>query len=313
MNFLIEYFVSGQSFFSGSLMLILAAFISCRHEKLYLRIITGILFFVGMMFVIFSGVAIPVFLFIVMGLCLATLYFFTPFEGNGTRMFFWIARGVLVFSILAVFIPEMARVRMPVIEAREHKKMYVIGTGLSMNENSGHSYVEYLRDRYRMNIFNLSEPGNTAKKAISQADLIATDNIMILIELGMDEDYSEYAVFMDQLLSRLAGKNRTIMMFELPRLSTEGNFSQLQRQLAEKYQVKLIPKRILAAAIYNWGNRRNMQLTDQAHLWMANLLGPRLHSCVKKRNGVVAAPVIQEAETNDAAVGTPVPAVGAKR
>ena len=290
MDILIEYFVSGKAFFAGTLMVIFAAFLSCAHKRLFLRIITDVLFLVGIGFIIFSGVPVALWLYLPVVAALAILFFFSQYEKASNRLFFWIVRSVLVFCMMALLLNETRYLRIPTLDSREYKKMYVIGTSLSCSENHNRSYVELVRDRYRLNIFNLSESGYTTKKALSQAELLGTDNILVLIELGMDEDYLEYKEFLKQLLEQLSGKNRTIVMFELPRLSADGNFSQLQRELAAKYKVKLIPKKVLAAAIYNWNSRHRLQLSEDANDWLAKLLGPRLENCIKKRESL--APVI---------------------
>jgi len=290
MNILIEYFVSGKAFFAGTLMVIFAAFLSCAHEKTYMRIINGTLMVVGIGFIIFSGVPIALTLFLLVAVAMAILLFFVQYEKTTNRLFFWIVRTVLVFCVMGMLINETRYIRIPTLDSREYKKMYVIGTSLSAGDNTNRSYVELLRDRYHLNIFNLSKPDATTKEALSQAEMLATDNILILIELGMEEDYLEYKTFLDQLLGQLSGRNRTIVMFELPRLAADGNFVQVQRELAAKYRVKLIPKKVLAAAIYDWNNRNRMQLSNEAHDWLAKLLGPRLENCIKKRE--LMAPVI---------------------
>jgi len=290
MNILVEYFVSGKSFFAGDLMIIFAAFLSCAHERLFFRVATSAMLILGLLFMIFSGVPISWIPFVLVAAAVAIIFFFSQYEKASNRIFFWSVRGGLVAVMLAMLINETKYLRIPSLDSREYKKMYVIGTGFSMSENNGRSYVDILHDRYRLNIFNLSEPGNTTKKAMSQAEMLSSGDILILIELGMEEDFLEYKTFLKQLLSQLTGKNRTVVMFELPRLSGDGNYAEAQRELAAQYKVKLIPKKVLASAIYDWHSRRPQQLADEAHDWLAKLLAPRLENCIKKREAM--APVV---------------------
>jgi len=47
----------------------------------------------------------------------------------------------------------------------------------------------------------------------------------------------------------LTGPRRTIVMFELPLIPTRIAFGRIQRRLAEKYGVRLIPKRYFAQVV----------------------------------------------------------------
>jgi hypothetical protein len=54
---------------------------------------------------------------------------------------------------------------------------------------------------------------------------------------------------LELLLKRLAAQGRTVVMFELPLLPNRISYGRIQRRLASKYGVWLIPKRCFAAVL----------------------------------------------------------------
>jgi hypothetical protein len=66
---------------------------------------------------------------------------------------------------------------------------------------------------------------------------------------GFDSGFAVQSSTSDALLSKVAGPNRTVLMFELPLLPNKIAYGQIQRRLSAKYRVALIPKRYFAQVI----------------------------------------------------------------
>ncbi len=285
MNLLIKFFVSGAAFYPGAVLLIIGAFLSMKGTKNTFKVTSGIMFLIGILLVLLSGVPIPMFVFSLMAVMVAGLYFFTGFEGKETRLFFWIARLILICCVFYLTATDLKYRKSPVIRRDNLKKMYVIGTSLSL-AHSGPSYVDILKKKYGIKAFNLSEPRNTPSLAMSQADLISSSDILILLELGMQDDYGDFRRELEELLKTLSGHRRVIMMFELPRLSSGGSFIKVQREMADKYGVILIPRRILAGVIYNWRQTNINNLSEKDHQQLAEYLAKIFKGCFRKEKHV---------------------------
>ncbi len=251
-----------------------------------IKITSGILFFLGILLVLLSGIPIPMFVFSLMAVMIAGLYFFTGFEAKETYLFFWVARLILICCVFYLTATELKCSKTPVVRRNNLKKMYVLGTSLSQSQ-SGPSYVDLLKSKYGIKAFNLSEPRNTPANAMSQADLISSSDILILIELGMHDDYVEFSRELDELLKTLSGHRRVIMMFELPRMSSGGSFIRVQREMANKYGVILIPRRVLARVVYNWRQTNINNLPEKDHQWLAEYLAKILQDCFRDEKSVV--------------------------
>ena len=155
----------------------------------------------------------------------------------------------------------------------DHDKMYVVGTSLSMAA-PGESYADILKSKYGINAFNLSMERNSPQSALKQAEMMSSADLLILLELGMDDDFSDFSFNLKHLLEALSGRGRTIVMFELPRSPLPGNFVRVQRELAREYNVKLSPRHVLAGAIRRSENR--VSLSAEQHRKLADLLGEQL-------------------------------------
>jgi acyl-CoA thioesterase-1 len=86
------------------------------------------------------------------------------------------------------------------------------------------------------------------------AEQVTPDDRVVLIEIGGNDllggtSSEEFGRGLDAILSKLAAPGRTVVMFELPLLPNKIAYGQIQRRLAAKYGVWLIPKRYLVDVI----------------------------------------------------------------
>ena len=77
---------------------------------------------------------------------------------------------------------------------------------------------------------------------------------LVLIELGgndmlMSGSSDHFGRNLESILARLSKPGRTLVMFELPLLPQWIRYGQIQRQLAAKYGVVLIPKRFFVSVM----------------------------------------------------------------
>ena len=159
---------------------------------------------------------------------------------------------VLLLTLPAV---EWSHRRMPVIEGESRDHLVVIGdsisSGLGPREPSWPAVMQRLA---AVDVRNLSKPGATVTDGEAMADKVTAEDHLILIELGgndliADEPSDMFARGLEGVLKKLAAPGRTLVMFELPLLPDRIAYGRIQRRLAAKYQVSLIPKRYLSSVI----------------------------------------------------------------
>lgn len=162
--------------------------------------------------------------------------------------------GLLVL-LLTLSIVELFHRRMPVIRGPASDHLVVIGDSISSGLDSRvRPWPTVMQQMTGIGVKNLSRPGATTAEGLTMIQGVSPQDRLILIELGgndlLDGESSEtFAGALDTLLARLAARGRTILMFELPLLPQAVAYGRVQRRLADKYGVVLIPKKCLAAIL----------------------------------------------------------------
>lgn len=101
---------------------------------------------------------------------------------------------------------------------------------------------------------NLARPGALAIDGRVMAAKLTPEDSVVLIEIGGNDllsgvSSSEFENGLDDILSKVAAPGRTVAMFELPLLPHKIAYGRVQRRLAARYGVALIPKRYFVEVI----------------------------------------------------------------
>jgi hypothetical protein len=81
----------------------------------------------------------------------------------------------------------------------------------------------------------------------------------------------EFEARLDKLLAACIGRDRTLIMFELPLLPHRIAYGRIQRRLADKYGVQLIPKRFFIEVLRS-GTSDGLHLSPAGARHMAALV-----------------------------------------
>jgi acyl-CoA thioesterase-1 len=155
---------------------------------------------------------------------------------------------VLFLSVLTLNAVELAHQKMPLITGPPSKHVAVIGDSISSGiDLRSPSWPTIFQQITGVPVKNLSKPGAGVIDGRAMAEQITLDDRIVLIEIGGNDLLSgtpsvEFSRHLDRLLSKLAVPGRTIVMFELPLLPNRIAYGRIQRRLASRYGVWLIPK-----------------------------------------------------------------------
>jgi acyl-CoA thioesterase I len=144
---------------------------------------------------------------------------------------------------------EFSHRAMPQIVGAPCDHLVVIGDSISSGIGPHTpAWPRMMQQMTGMPIKNLSRPGAGTIEALSMTDEITTEDRVVLLEVGGNDMLAgvppdEFAKALDSLLARITTPVRTIVMFELPVLPQKMAYGHIQRRLAAKYRVWLIPKR----------------------------------------------------------------------
>ena len=136
----------------------------------------------------------------------------------------------------------------PTIRASPGQTIYIVGDSISAGISAKErAWPEVLGDISRFKVINLAKPAASVETALDQSSGIVGSNSLVLVEIGGNDllGYSDSKYFyiqLDQLLGKLTAGNNQVVVFELPLLPFCNAFGKAQRNLARKYNVKLLPK-----------------------------------------------------------------------
>jgi len=262
---ILQHLLSGDAFFSGIGILLLAAVWRNGRWWGHPGFVT-ILVFVGAVLVVFSATPLP----IPANLCLIFITvawlsltatarrrsdprFEEPFDGPRRSPFHAVLTFLFVGSWMLAALYEAAWRHLPLQEFSTISPLIIIADSVTagVDENEAITWPNLLARDHGLQIVDLSRMGDTLSSAIQRVQGTALPEGLVVIELGGNdvlgtttvEEFDQQLELLLQLVTRPA---RDILMFELPLPPLGNRFGQIQRRLASKYHVQLIPKCVLA-------------------------------------------------------------------
>jgi len=269
------FFADGRAFFFGSLLLCLALAASVRYPRNWG---CRCLALAGVGMIALSATPLPYWLY---GLLLASAMACLVADCVCLAK----ARGRLYLVIAAVAVclvaaaTEVPRLRMPGIVDLRRSRLVVIADSLSAGMRQGErTWPTRLREDHGWDVVDLSRAGETVESALDQVALIPPGPAIVLLEIGGNDLLGEtsaasFAAGLQRLLASVQAADRTLVMCELPLPPFSGAFGRAQRELAMRYGVELIPRRVLANVIgAPGGTLDGLHLSDAGHHLFANAM-----------------------------------------
>lgn len=121
------------------------------------------------------------------------------------------------------------------------------------------------------------------------ASKVTLEDRIVLIEIGGNDLLSgvpshEFEQALEAIFLKVVAPGRTVVMFELPLFPHTIAYGQIQRRLAAKYGVWLIPKRFFIYVISGPGATLDgLHLSDAGAHRMAALVAQSLSTLLKRR------------------------------
>jgi acyl-CoA thioesterase I len=257
MNPVALYFASGESLYAGVAILMLTIVVSPLLERQWLLRLRSVVAWLAVALIVTACVP---FAWIVdasfLGL-FATWFILSKNRTTGKTL----ARvrggaGAALFMLAFVLsLLEFSRRTMPLITGVPSDHLVVIGDSISSGiDPRVSSWPVVMQESTGVPVKNLARPGAQAMDGEAMASQIKPEDRIVIVEIGGNDlllgtPSKEFAQSLDATLSKLASPGRTVAMFELPLLPNKIAYGQIQRRLAAKYGVFLIPKRYFANVI----------------------------------------------------------------
>lgn len=276
MNPIALQLANGNLFFVGLVLIVVALFLRFRFESRILGLILRISYITGIVFVILSATPLFTWFYCLwFVLCVgAALAVFSKKKSFQRKILLTFA--VLLCSLVMCLV-EIPYHLSPSIKVSPEQSVFVIGDSLSAGISAKErAWPDVLSDISHLTVINLAKPGATVETALDQGTGITGNHSLILVEIGGNNllggtDSKTFFIQLDKLLGKLSSGGNRVAMFELPLFPFCNAFGKAQRNLAQKYNVTLIPKHYLTDifAIKD-GTLDGLHLSQKGHDALAN-------------------------------------------
>jgi len=279
-NYLVYHIASGQAFFSGVALIVLAVIVPQSHGSRWLALSRTVAGFLGLSLIVLSATPLPVWCYLVAGAISLTwimsgyslwLRSHSPVQ--------WFRCAMLSACVICVLL-EIPYHITPALPRLEYPTIDVIGDSISAGMNAeAENWPGILARRHHVIVNDLSRSGATVASATKeQAGRLYVPGALVIAEIGGNDVLSDttpesFELGLDALLSRLREGNRTVVMLELPLPPFYNKFGAAQRRSARRHGVVLIPKRVLLGVMTTDGaTLDSVHLTPSGHELMAEVI-----------------------------------------
>lgn len=288
MNLVALYFASGESLYPGAALLLLVIAISPFVERPWLVRLRNVGTWLALAMIVMACPPFPLVVDVIF-VAVLVLWFVVWNRSSGR----WLrsrsaAAAVLLVLLLVPTTIEFSHRKMPVITGKPSDHLVVIGDSISAGiDPRVPPWPLVLQQTSGIAVRNLARPGAGTIEAQSMAKEIAPEDHVVLIEIGGNDllegvPSEEFGKALDTLLSRVIAPGRTVVMFELPLIPQKIAYGRIQRGLAIKYGVWLIPKRFFVEVIGGANATSDgLHLSDAGTRRMAALVAQALSPVLK--------------------------------
>lgn len=273
MNWLVYHIASGHAFFTGVGLVILAVLVSRRNKPIANRI-AALAFLIGAIAITISSTPIP-YLYYVVALVLTVAWVISRYVKSWNR---WAPTAVVAVWLVAAAL-EIPYHMTPSLSPATERSIAVIGDSVTAGmggRDKSKKWPAILANQLDLDVQDISHMGETAAAALKRVKKQQISASIVIVEIGGNDllgstTSAEFELDLDALLAYITAPNRQVVMFELPLPPFCHEYGRIQRSLARKHRVALIPKRIfLSVLAADDSTLDSIHLTQAGHDRMAN-------------------------------------------
>jgi acyl-CoA thioesterase I len=285
----IYVFGSGLAFFIGSGLLLAAFAMAAARRESRARRFAALAAVLGMVFVTLSAVPWPWWM---QGVAAVAVMGWGVCEKVLAGQPFWqkVVRYCVATSWFALTTVEAQYQVVPSIQAPLGSEVWVIGDSVTAGVGDARTVIwpALLADAHAITVHNRWHAGATVGSALKLLQTEPIGDGIILLEIGGNDllgstKPANFEARLEQLLMVVSGPGRVVVMFELPLPPHCNEWGIIQRRLAAKHGVQLIPKRVFVGVLTTGGaTLDSIHLTQAGHESMAETVWGLLAESYKK-------------------------------
>ena len=186
MNWLVYHIVSGQAFFTGVALLILAAVSSTRSRPIFRRT-TALSFLIGIIAVVVSSTAISYWWYAAAG-AITLVWIASRFKPDWRR---WSASAFVAVWLIAALI-ELPYHITPSLDPARTRTMTVIGDSVTAGvggDETSETWPSLLARQHQIAVQDISHMGETAASALKRAKSQSIESSVVIVEIGGNDEW----------------------------------------------------------------------------------------------------------------------------
>lgn len=251
MNPLVYHIVSGHSFFTGVVLVVVAVWVSTKPRPLLKRL-TVVGFLLGVVAVAVSSTPNPPWLFGIT--VVATIWWILSAFRRSWRIR---SASVTMIAWLTLGIAETPYHLTPTMQPLSAKTITVIGDSVTAGiggDETSETWPSILTRQHQVAVQDISHIGETVSSALKRLQANPIKGQIVIAEIGGNDvlgstSAEQFEKDLDEFLAHVTADGRQVVMFELPLPPFCSDYGRAQRILASRYNVCLIPKRVLLSVI----------------------------------------------------------------
>jgi acyl-CoA thioesterase-1 len=269
LNDFILHFASGEAFFSGLLLLIVAVALSLFKLKSIKLYLAGIICVAGLISIASSSTPLPVWVYIIIGIVvLAQLFCIESSRLKGKHKMF-IRITVCIAALFAAGMELPFWFSPPPVELKS-KTIFLIGDSLGAGTGfkGENTWADIIAKKFDLNVINKSVGGGTAGSSIKSLKKIKNigEKDLVIIEIGGNDMFkgmtgTEFRRDLRELIVEIKKFTGNVIMLEIPLAPFSNGFGKAQRELCAEFNITLIPKKH-----FSWVLRGEKSTVDGLHL-----------------------------------------------
>jgi acyl-CoA thioesterase-1 len=201
-----------------------------------------------------SAAPLPIWAYAVILLSIVVGWWASRFGANAATA---TATATSALALLGVGLHEARYQIMPVLAEVHDRQIAVIGDSITAGHGESdltRKWPAVLRDRHGIAVEDFSKAGATAASAAKGLEQESIAAPVVIVEIGGNDflgggSVEDFEAGLEALLKAVCKPGRQVVMFELPIPPLYERFGRVQRDLASRHGVALIPKRILLSVI----------------------------------------------------------------
>jgi acyl-CoA thioesterase-1 len=244
---------AGRTFFPGISLLIVSAILPSYRQKLWGKIIRDTFIVLGVLLVFLSATPLNIWIYITWLITFFAFFLITILRPRSV-IILKLPRIVFLCSFIAAFILEIPFHHKTKISQNNFKTFYVIGDSVSagIGGKNERTWPKVLKDEHGIDVIDLSIGGATVTSALKQASQLELSDAVVFIEIGGNDlfNHTPYNLFeknLAEILKKAIDSGRKAVMLELPLRPFDIEYGMIQRKLAKRYNVILVPKEFMAS------------------------------------------------------------------